>query len=476
MRKIHLLKWSECFFERSTTNSIGLWSDGFWRVLGKGLAHPRIATSVFGVCFILLAWHYPVARFLAVTLLVGRVFLYQQLMSLSRNLELKLKPKETHFRYGQQILFSLELENRSWWTLYAADLELQFAGDRNLSLQASLDRAMFSGESCVLQFAGLCDVGMGEYPVGPITIKLSDLFGIYEITISETREEKIVVLPKVGAMGCQIGTKSNVSDLFGLKEVPVRGVDVNFSGLRPFLNGDNIRHIAWRRSAHFGQLIVKEFEKLVPSDVSIIANLDPTFQVGSTEGSTWETIKSLCINLASQTLKEGHSVRFAYNKKYLERGFGSEHLHRIINSLMAYNIEDEIRWSDRPLGDDLANATTRVFFSNPLVEWQLLWPSGSTLFYIAPIHYNHLVFLRESFQKFMIKNIEVVLFLVNPLKVWTGTTLEFDWDGRFQNSYRLTGLLNDFQKSGIRIYQIDMGGNIERDLQPFHFQSFQEVP
>ncbi len=170
----------------------------------------------------------------------------------------------------------------------------------------------------------LCDAEMGEKSLGPMRLRLRDLFGIFEFHIVDDTQTIIELLPRVKPVP-EVPVVGSLSSMhYGLYEVPTRGLSVNFSGLRPFAHGDSLRHIAWRKSAKRDGLMVKEFEKVVSSDITLVLDMSPGVHVGVEAESSWEASKLVALGVAKQQLDLGNSIQFVSNDVFLSAARGTD--------------------------------------------------------------------------------------------------------------------------------------------------------
>src|SRR5262249_12683959 len=133
-----------------------------------------------------------------------------------------------------------------------------------------------------------CDAGMGIKEFGPMIAVVTDPLGLFEFQVVDDDLDRIEIFPKLEPIPEIPMAGSENSFLFGLYDVRTRGGSVNFIGIRDYVAGDSLRHISWRLSAKYSKLLVKEFEKSVNTDVSVVLNMDGREHMGQHSESTWE--------------------------------------------------------------------------------------------------------------------------------------------------------------------------------------------
>jgi hypothetical protein len=296
-----------------------------------------------------------------------------------------------------------------------------------------------------------CDIGMGIYKVNKAQILVRDLFNIFEFAVHFDDEVEVEVRPKIEPIPPLKTKGSKYSEMYGLHEIESRGLSVNFSNLRPYSLGDSIRHIAWRPSARHDFLVVKEFERMVNTDAVIVLNLNPFQQVGVSEQNTWEVAKDLCLSITSQMLNSGNSVEFVYNYGVLEKSNSKDQFVAISKFLLQHDV--------------FAAAENKhegkVHIDDPLGRWSAQINPSSTLFYIGTINYPYIRDAAHILKSLRHQNVEVILCLVNPLTIWP----EFKAiDSTIQKPGKidkLNELLKELQSVGVRVFFVDMGGNLQ---------------
>lgn len=113
----------------------------------------------------------------------------------------------------------------------------------------------------------------GFYHLGPATVHAGDLFGIFSEERQLLRNDNIAVYPRIVAL-TDLGLPAQTP--FGtmprkqsLMEDPSR-----LLGVRPYMDGDSLRHIHWKTTAASGQLQTKRFEPAISIEAQIFLNLN----------------------------------------------------------------------------------------------------------------------------------------------------------------------------------------------------------
>ena len=148
----------------------------------------------------------------------------------------------------------------------------------------------------------------GYYQVGPLRLTTGDLFGFAQAAWEEGQQPHITVYPKVLTLE-QLGLPSRLP--FGtLRSRQRLFMDpTRMAGVRPYVNGDSMRHIHWRASAHDDTLLVKKFQPSIALTTMIVLDLDQLSypQRERLGGSEWAVVvaASLASHIIGQRQETG---------------------------------------------------------------------------------------------------------------------------------------------------------------------------
>jgi uncharacterized protein (DUF58 family) len=460
LKTIRLAKFRDCF-ENPKHQGQFQFTESIFAHFHAGLHHPRVAYALINALLFAFAFFSREALIIALTMLLGRALIFFYLQHVARHLNIKLKKSSTSVALGEYARINLEVCNLSIFKIHIWDLCLDFRGSLEriiwLKSHESLERWRNRSISLLIK----CDADMGIYEMGPVSIFISDLFGIYTFEILTTIPGKIEIRPKISPIP-MIKTKGYLhSDMYGTCELQARGISVNFAGVRPFSLGDSIRHIAWRKTAKFGTLIVREFEKVTNSDVTLIVNLDPAHHIGTPELSTWKTMLDLCLGLASQLLEEGHSLKFGYNSGFIEKSYGPDQFTRILKELLTFDILKQTKPSDF----SPQQPESKTFCVDPLLAWEPYITPGGTLMILNVLNFDYLRNILPRLKVFIEEKLEVFLFIINPseyLSLFSLLSRNFQYSE--SKSSRTKGLLSEIQALGVQVYTINFGETLAAGL------------
>ncbi len=113
----------------------------------------------------------------------------------------------------------------------------------------------------------------GYYPLGPLSVFSSDLFGIRDQERRMPGEDHVLVYPRIvplGHLGLPAQTPfGSIPSKQHIFEDPSRII-----GVREYQAGDSMRHIHWKTSATTGKLQTKRFEPAISIESQILLNVN----------------------------------------------------------------------------------------------------------------------------------------------------------------------------------------------------------
>lgn len=108
--------------------------------------------------------------------------------------------------------------------------------------------------------------------VGPVSAVRGDPVGLFARTVTWSDPIDLFVHPRTVPMD---GSSSGfLQDLEGLPTSALSNADLAFHALRPYVPGDDRRHVHWRTSAKTGELMVKQYQETRRSHLAIALSLN----------------------------------------------------------------------------------------------------------------------------------------------------------------------------------------------------------
>jgi uncharacterized protein (DUF58 family) len=149
----------------------------------------------------------------------------------------------------------------------------------------------------------------GVAVLGPLAVTAGDPLGLFEVTrdLDGTRAE-ILVHPRLVSLGGALPRGLLGADE-GHAGRAASGLELH--SLRPYVLGDDLRHVHWPASAHGGQLLVKEYERPASGEALVLLDLDRRQIFGRSAGSSLETAVTAAASLLRLLTDLGHPARLA---------------------------------------------------------------------------------------------------------------------------------------------------------------------
>ncbi|MGW1377264.1 DUF58 domain-containing protein [Streptomyces sp. NPDC002446] len=148
----------------------------------------------------------------------------------------------------------------------------------------------------------------GRYPLGPLQLRLSDPFGMCELTRSFSASDTLTVVPRVEplpavplageAAGYGDGRQRSLA-LAGDDDVIPRG----------YRHGDDLRRIHWRSTARYGELMVRREEQPQQARCTVLLDTRDFAHPGSGPDSAFEWAVAAAASTAVHLLERGFTVR-----------------------------------------------------------------------------------------------------------------------------------------------------------------------
>ncbi|MEU1403516.1 DUF58 domain-containing protein [Streptomyces sp. NPDC005728] len=148
----------------------------------------------------------------------------------------------------------------------------------------------------------------GRYPLGPLQLRLTDPFGMCELTRSFSTFDTLTVIPRVEplAPGRLSGEAKGYGDgqqrslaLAGEDDVIPRG----------YRYGDDLRRVHWRSTARYGELMVRREEQPRRSRCTVLLDTRAIGYEGAGPDSAFEWAVSGTASVLVHMLERGYTVR-----------------------------------------------------------------------------------------------------------------------------------------------------------------------
>lgn len=148
----------------------------------------------------------------------------------------------------------------------------------------------------------------GKFVVGPMRVRIADVFGLVELTANFSTRNTLTVTPKIVPLVSRSATGSWSSDGDGRSRMTAASGDDDVIP-RAYRDGDGLRRVHWRSTARYGELMVRREEQRWQDRAVVILDSRRSAHSGSGPSSSFEsavsTAASIGVHLARSGL-DGH--------------------------------------------------------------------------------------------------------------------------------------------------------------------------
>jgi uncharacterized protein (DUF58 family) len=147
----------------------------------------------------------------------------------------------------------------------------------------------------------------GRFTVGPLSVRLTDPFGLCELTRSFAATDELVVTPVVSPLpSVRLG-----GDWVGGGETTARSVatsGTDDAATREYRHGDDLRKVHWRSTARVGELMVRREEQPFQSRATLLLDGRARAHRGEGPGSSFEWAVSALASVGVVLVRNGFTL------------------------------------------------------------------------------------------------------------------------------------------------------------------------
>ncbi len=148
----------------------------------------------------------------------------------------------------------------------------------------------------------------GRYQVGPLVVRLTDPFGLCELTRSFTTADQLTVLPQIVALpAARIDGDHAGGGDSRTRSVAVHGEDD--AATRDYRHGDDLRRVHWRSTARVGELMVRREEQPWENRATVVLDTRRQGHRGEGPASSFEWAVSAAASIVTHLRGSGYKVR-----------------------------------------------------------------------------------------------------------------------------------------------------------------------
>lgn len=235
----------------------------------------------------------------AMIALVGAAMLWVFLNWRSLHVSRIVDPPRLHA--GSESLVTLNLTNNRLWPTPVVQIVDEVAGE----VRADAHVPPLQKNQVTRASYRVPTPTRGMIPLGPMTTKVTDPFGLAGGTRHSAPDGVVLVLPAYDDItapakpGGQLGARENRT----AGRLGPHGDE--FSSLRPYVRGDDMRKVHWPTTARSDDLVVRT--ELVPEDGHSLVILDVRATIA--DGAAFEQMVSAATSVVIACRKRGDTVR-----------------------------------------------------------------------------------------------------------------------------------------------------------------------
>jgi uncharacterized protein (DUF58 family) len=144
----------------------------------------------------------------------------------------------------------------------------------------------------------------GRFTIGPLLIRISDVFGLTELTGAITTSASLTVTPRVLPLSGALTTGSWAGDGDGRTRVVATAGDDDVVP-RPYRDGDELRRVHWRSTARHGELMVRREEQHWKNRAFLLLDTRRRAHAGSGATSSFEAAVAAAASIGVHLAQAG---------------------------------------------------------------------------------------------------------------------------------------------------------------------------
>ncbi|MEU3398290.1 DUF58 domain-containing protein [Streptomyces filamentosus] len=163
----------------------------------------------------------------------------------------------------------------------------------------------------------------GRFPLGPLQLRLSDPFGMCELTRSFSAYDTLTVVPRTTPLpAVRLGGEASGYGDGQHRALALAGDDDVIP--RVYRHGDDLRRVHWRSTARYGELMVRREEQPQRSHCTVLLDTRRVGYQGSGPDSAFEWAVSGAASVLTHMLERGYAVRLLTDTGAAVPGEGSD--------------------------------------------------------------------------------------------------------------------------------------------------------
>lgn len=307
----------------------------------------RNALITLTIIVFLVAWNrgvtllYGMLAMLVATLIIS----YLAPLFMLRGVTVKQNAPEKLYE-GDELRVSLDVSNGNKFSRYMIEVWNHFPGgpEDEQDHMAFVTRLK---KNFTTEMKYVCD-RRGLHTLGPIKLRSEFPMGVNNAQrVLDDALVTTLVYPCAFTIQSFPYISGDYMPHMGVNAVAMAGGSDVFFGVREYRHGDSPRHIHWPSSARHNELIVKEFEYVTATEVTLLLDLHKDADHGEGKHSTLEYSVKIAASVAKHALDQGHHVRLlGYGKElvHVHASSGELHYQHILEQLARVQADGELAY------------------------------------------------------------------------------------------------------------------------------------
>ena len=144
----------------------------------------------------------------------------------------------------------------------------------------------------------------GKFVIGPMRVRIADVFGLVELTANFASKNTLTVTPKIVPLTAASTTGSWSSDGDGRTRMTAAAGDDDVIP-RAYRDGDELRRVHWRSTARYGELMVRREEQRWQDRAIVILDSRRSAHAGTGPSSSFEFAVSAAASIGLHLARSG---------------------------------------------------------------------------------------------------------------------------------------------------------------------------
>ena len=212
--------------------------------------------------------------------------------------------------HGSTSMYKCSVHNESLLPSSAVNIDFLFNSDMFKGQLEPQTFALKAGRAKEFDFDLSCNY-RGVYSVGIETLEVVDFLNIFKLRFKNIESKNITVLPKVTQLlNFSIPPKAE-SDIKAVSSITAEGAN-SMVDIRKFEQGDPLKHIHWKLSARYDELLVRNLERSAQNSTLIFLDTSKGIYDFAKNIIVEDKLMEALVSVVNQCLFQHHIIQFNY--------------------------------------------------------------------------------------------------------------------------------------------------------------------